>query len=153
MKIRPGDTIGYQGADYLVDQVFVYALAGRSFNLVRMNSPDGQIRFLEIQPRDAPDRIPVLGGIPNLDITTPPPNTIYHRGESYLLAFSGRATVTAPNADSATCTVWRYHAAGDLFLHILHIEEWPDGVRTLAGASAHAGMLEVRPATHTDPTA
>jgi hypothetical protein len=150
MKIRPGDTIGYQGTGFLVEQVLTYALADRSFNLVRMKSPDGQIRFLEIQPRDVLDRIPVLGGIPNLDITTPPPDTIYHRGESYLLAFSGRATVTAPNADSATCTVWRYHAAGDLYLHL---EEWPDGVRTLEGASAHAGMLEVRPATHTDHTA
>ena len=150
MKIRSGDTIGYQGTGFLVEQVLTYALADRSFNFVRMKSPDGQIRFLEIQPRDVLDRIPVLGGIPNLDITTPPPDTIYHRGESYLLTFSGRATVTAPNADSATCTVWRYHAAGDLFLHI---EECPDGVRTLAGASAHAGMLEVRPETHTDPTA
>ena len=150
MKVRPGDTIGYQGTDYLVEQVFAYALAGRGFNLVHMKSRDGQMRFLEIQPRNVLDRIPVLGSIPNLDITTPPPGTIYHRGESYLLAFSGRATVTAPNADTATCTVWRYHAAGDLFLHI---EEWPEGVRTLAGASAHAGMLEVRPATHTDHTA
>jgi hypothetical protein len=150
MKIRPGDTIGYQGADYRVEQVPAYALADRSFNLVRMKSADGQIRFLEIQPRDVLDRIPILSSIPNLDITTPPPSTIYHRGESYLLTFSGRATVTAPNADTTTCAVWRYHAAGDLFLYI---EEWPDGVRTLAGASAHAGMLEVRPATHTDPTA
>jgi hypothetical protein len=150
MKIRPGDTIGYQGTDYLVDQVLAYAFADRSFNLVRMKSSDGHIRFLEIQPRDVLDRIPVLGSIPDLDITTPPPSTIYHRGESYLLACSGRATVTAPDADTSTCTVWHYHAAGDLHLHI---EEWPDGVRTLAGASAHAGMLEVRPATHTDPTA
>ncbi len=150
IKVRPGDTIGYQGVDYLVDQVFAYALPDRSFHLVRMKSSDGRLRFVEIQPRDVLDRIPVLSIVANLDITVPPPATIYHRGESYLLAFSGRATVTAPNVDSATCTVWRYHAAGDLFLHI---EEWPDGIRTLAGASAHAGMLEVRPATHRDPTA
>jgi hypothetical protein len=150
MKIRRGDTIGYQGADYRVDQVLSYALADRSFNLVRMKTSEGQIRFLEIQPRDVLDRIPVLGSMANLDITMPPPATLYHRGESYLLTFSGRATVTAPDAPSSTCTVWRYHAAGDLYLHI---EEGPDGVRTLAGASAHAGMLEVRPATHTVPTA
>ena len=57
MKIRPGDTIGYQGTGFLVEQVLTYALADRSFNLVRMKSPDGQIRFLEIQPRDVLDRI------------------------------------------------------------------------------------------------
>lgn len=149
MKVRLGDTIGYQGIDYAVDEVFTYALADRTFNLVRMTTPD-QTRFLEIQVRDVVDRLPILSIIPNLDITTPPPDTIYYRGESFLLTFSGRATVTAQNAATATCTVWRYHAASDLFLEI---EEWPDGVRMLAGASAHAGMLEVRPATHTDQSA
>ncbi len=147
MNLSLHDIIGYQGIDHEVAGIVDYALADRVLRLVRMTGP-GHTRFLEPPTSDTADRALVLSEIDNLDITTPPPATIYHRGESYLLRVSGAATVgvagTVPKRKSGTCTLWRYRAAGGQFLQI---EEWPDGVRMLAGASVHKGMLEVRPAT------
>jgi hypothetical protein len=141
------DIIGYQGIDHVVEAIVDYALADRVLRLVHMIGP-GRARFLEPPTSDMADRLLIMSEIDNLDITTPPPATIYHRGESYLVRVSGAAKVsvagTVPNRRSGTCTLWRYHAAGDQFLQI---EQWPDGVRMLAGASVHKGMLEVRPAT------
>ena len=62
-----------------------------------------------------------------------------------LLKISGAAQVTAAGSGPAgLCTLWRYRAAGGQFLQI---EQWPDKVRMLAGASVHLDMLEIRPAT------
>ena len=146
MKLNLGDEVGYQGVDYRVEDLLVYALADRSFLLARLVG-GGQVRFLEPPISEASDRALVLAEIKGLDITAPPPATIYHRGESYLLRVSGAAKVTAANGDAQTCTLWRYHAAGDQFLQI---EQWPDRVRMFAGASVHVDMLEIRPATLKD---
>jgi hypothetical protein len=143
MKLRLGDRVGYQGVDYQVDDILTYALSDRSLHLARLVG-GGQVRFVEPVTSEAHDRALVLSAIAKLDITTPPPATIYHRGESYLLRLSGAATVTADGGGPQTCTLWRYRAAGDQFLQI---EQWPDRVRMLAGASVHLDMLEVRPAT------
>ena len=105
----------------------------------------GHVRFLEAPALDAGDRVALLAEIDGLDFTTPPPDTIYYHGESYLLRLLGAAQVTAQGAaPSGACTLWRYHATGGQFLQI---EKWPDRVRMLAGASVHVTMLEVRPAT------
>jgi Domain of unknown function (DUF4178) len=146
MKLRLGDRVGYQGIDYQVDDILVYALADRSLYLARLVGP-GQVRFLETATSDASGRVLVLTEIKGLDITTPPPATIYHRGESFLLKVSGAATVTDAGGDARICTLWRYRAAGNQFLHI---EQWPEKVRMFAGASVHANMLEIRPATDKD---
>jgi len=143
VKLHVDDRIGYQGIDYRVDGILAYAMVDRSLRLARLVAA-GDVRFLEFPTREADDRVLVLAGIAGIDITTPPPATIYHRGESYLVRFSGAATVTAADGVAQTCTLWRYRAAGDLFLQI---EQWPDRVRMLAGASVHVDMLEIRPAT------
>ncbi len=143
MNLNVNDRVGYQGVDYRVDEVLAYALADRTLVLVRL-AGGGQVRFLEPAQSDAHDRVLVLSEIANLAIATPPPTTLYHGGESYLLRLSGTARVTADHGEPRPCTLWRYRAAGDQFLQIEH---WPDRVRTLAGASVHLGMLEMRPAT------
>jgi hypothetical protein len=143
MKLRLGDRVGYQGIDYRVDDILAYALADRCFHLARLVAA-GEVRFLESPTRYADDRVLVLSEIEKLDITTPPPATIYHRGESYLLKVTGAAKVTTAGGDPRACTLWRYRASGDQFLQI---EQWPDHVRMLAGASVHLDMLEIRPAT------
>jgi len=151
MKLNPGDRVGYQGLDYQVEAILGYALADRVLSLVRMVGP-GQVRFLEPPTSDAADRVLVLTEIQGLDITTPPPATIYHHGESYLLKISGVAKVTTAAGSGPVpgfCTLWRYRAAGGRFLQI---EEWPDQVRMLAGASAHVDMLEIRSATRKNDT-
>jgi hypothetical protein len=149
MKLRLGDKVGYQGIDYRVDDILAYAVAECSLRLARLVAA-GAVRFLECPTIDIDDRVLVLAEIEGIDITTPPPATIYHRGESYLLKLSGAAKVTAAGGDRQTCALWRYRAAGDRFLQI---EQWPDRVRMLAGASVHKDMLEMRPATLKNETA
>ncbi|HEX7507963.1 MAG TPA: DUF4178 domain-containing protein [Polyangia bacterium] len=146
MKLRLGDRVGYRGVDYLVDDILTYALSDRSLHLARLVG-GGQVRFVEPAASEAHDRVLVLSAIEKLDIMTPPPATIYHRGESYLLRLSGAATVTAGGGEPQTCTLWRYRAAGD---QVLQIEQWPGRVRMLVGASVHLDMLEIRPATFKD---
>jgi hypothetical protein len=150
MKLKLGDSVGYQGIDYRVDDILTYALADRDLRLARLVAA-GQVHFLEPPTSEASGRALVLTEIEGLDITAPPPATIYHRGESYLLKISGAAQVTTAKGGSGsatgTCTLWRYRAAGDQFLQI---EQWPDHVRMFAGASVHLDMLEVRPATLKD---
>ena len=143
MKLRLGDKVGYQGIDYKVDDILAYAMAECSLRLARLVAA-GDVRFLEFPTSDVDDRVLVLAEIEGIDITAPPPATIYHRGESYLLKLSGAAQVTAAVGNPRSCTLWRYRAAGDRFLQI---EQWPDRVRMLAGASVHKDMLEMRPAT------
>ena len=147
MKLHKHDRIGYQGTDYQVEGILSYALTDRVLFLARMVGP-GQVRYLEPATSDDEDRVLVLAEIENLDITTPPPDTIYYRRESYLLKVSGAAEVREADggagAAAGTCTLWRYHAAGDQFLQI---EQWPEKVRMFAGASVHRDMLEIRPAT------
>ena len=147
MKLHKNDRIGYQGIDYRVEGILAYALADRVLCLAHLVGP-GQVRYLEPATSDDDDRVLVLAEIEKLDITTPPPDTIYYRGESYLLRLSGTAEVRGANgatdAAPGSCTLWRYRAAGDQFLQI---EQWPEKVRMFAGASVHRDMLEIRPAT------
>ena len=84
MKLNVNDRVGYQGIDYRVDDILTYALIDRSLRVARLVAA-GEVRFLESPTRYADDRALVLAEIAGIDITTPPPATIYHRGESYLL--------------------------------------------------------------------
>jgi hypothetical protein len=146
MKVNLGDSVGYQGVDYRVEDLLTYALADRSLRLARIVA-GGEVRFLESPTSEASDRALVLAEIEALDITPPPLAALYYRGESYLLKVSGTAKVTAASGEAQACALWRYRAAGDQFLQI---EQWPDRVRMFAGASVHVDMLEVRPATLKD---
>jgi len=141
------DTVDYQGSSYRVEGILDYGLGGRVLRLGRLCA-GSEVRYLEIPGGDLVDRVLLLAEIPALDITTPPPATIYHDGESFLLKLSGTAEVAVagrvPDRAPGRCTLWRYRAAGGRFLQI---EAWPDAVRMLAGASVHRSMIEIRPAT------
>jgi hypothetical protein len=145
VKLHPDDIIDYQGIAYRVEGILDYRLNDRVLRLACL-AAEGQIRFLEPEA-DLSSRVLVLAEIANLDITTPPPSTIYHQGESYLLKIAGPATVVVTGQiqgrRTGPCALWRYKAAGG---HFLQIEQWSDKVRMLAGTSVHEDMLEVRPA-------
>lgn len=145
MNLHLHDRVSYQGLDFEVAGVLDYRLADRGLRLACLHGA-GQTRFLEPPSSESADRVLFLTEIGNLDITPPPPQTLYHRGDSYLLRLSGAAEVeVAGRADgrrAGPCALWRYRAAGDQFLQI---EAWPDKMRTLAGPSVHRSMLEIRP--------
>jgi len=144
MKLSPGDFALFQAVDHRVEGVLDYALPDRTLRLASLVA-DGQRRFVE--PVVVANRVLVLSEIPPLDIDSPPPATIYYRGESYLLKLSGLATVSiagsVTNRRPGTCELWRFGAAGGKFLQI---ETWAGQVHMLAGTSVHEDMLEVRPA-------
>jgi hypothetical protein len=141
------DTVGYRGISYLVEGIVDYHLEGTALRLARLHGA-GEVRHLEISGSDLDDRVLLFAEIALLDITAPPPATIYHGGESYLLKLSGTAEVaiagSVPGCAPGGCTLWRYRAAGGRFLQI---EAWPNTVRMLEGASVHRSMIEIRPAT------
>lgn len=145
MKLNVGDIVAYQAVDHRVEGIIDYALPDRLLRLVAMVA-DRQVRFLE--PMVVADRVLLLSEIAPLDISSPPPATIDHRGESYLLKMSGEATVSiagrVAGRQAGSCRLWRFHAAGGQYLQF---EAWPDGIRMLEGTSIHKGMIEIRPAT------
>jgi hypothetical protein len=151
MHLHPRDSVDYQGVAYRVKGILDYRLHGRVLRLACL-AGDNETRYLELPGSEMADRLLILSEIGTLDITTPPPATIYHGGESFLLRFSGAASVTitggVPDRQPGTCNFWRYRAAGDRYLHI---EAWPRGVVTLEGASVHRSMIEIRPATSQTP--
>jgi len=147
MKLAPGDVVGYQASAFTVEGVLDYQLADRGLRLARLVAP-GQSRYLELGGSESADRLLLLAEIQALDITTPPPATLYHGGESFLCKLSGAAQVAITGSDPGRrpgpCSLWRYRAAGDRWLQI---ELWPDALRMLEGATVHRSMIEVRPAT------
>ncbi len=151
MRLHPYDIVAYQGIDYHVDGLVEYVLADTVLRLARMTGAD-RVLFLEPPASEMTGRVLLMTEVDDLDLTTPPPRTIYRQGESYLLQVSGdaRVAVTGEVAQRrhSTCALWRLRAAGGRYLQI---ERWPDGVRTLAGATVHQDMLEVRPVTLSTP--
>ena len=145
MKIQIKDVVSYLGIDYLVEGLISYRLAGRKLVLARL--VDGSRELWMAPPANELDERVVFFQACNLQMTTPPPANIYYKGQSYLPAFSGEAEVASsgrtPGRVSGTCPIWRYRAAGDLYIQI---ELWPDGLVVLAGPSAHQGMLQILPA-------
>ncbi len=145
MKLNLRDIVGYQGVAFVAEGLLDYRLPDRTLRLARLVGGE-RVLYLELGASAPSNRVLILADLSNLDITVPPPATIYHGGESFLLRWSGPAQVSiAGNTGerrSGPCMLWRYRAAGDRFLQI---EEWPDGIRMLEGASAHESMIEVRP--------
>ncbi len=145
MKLRARDVISYQGRDYTVEGVLTYRVGARTFKLAR--AVDGaDVRWIEPLTDDLDDRVLVLQEVADLRVGAPPPPTISYKGGSYLPRFSGTAQVSAEGTlpvGGGTCELWRYCAAGDLFLHI---EKWADREVRLAGESVHKDMVDVFPA-------
>lgn len=148
MKLKPRDVVSHQGTDYVVEGVITYRLVGVDGKVYPLGrAVDGaNVRFVEPLMDDLDDRMLFLEEIRDLDMATPPPSTISYRGKSYVPRFSGLATAdvigSVPGRAAGPCEIWRYRAAGDLFIQI---EKWPDKVIVLAGESIHKSLIEILP--------
>ena len=147
MNLHLHDIVDHLGVAYRVEGLIAYQMANQVLRLARLVS--GSVdKLLALPTSNLADRLPLLSAIPALDLAVPPPSTIYHAGESFLLKVSGSATVTiagvVPGFAPGSCELWRYRAAGDRFLQI---ESWPKAIRMFEGASVHRSMLDIRPAT------
>jgi hypothetical protein len=146
MKLRPRDVISYQGRDFLVEGILTYKLAGKSHSLARAVDDD-RVVWIEPLTDDLDDRLLFFREVNDLPYGTPPPPTLSYKGSSYVPRFSGSALVTVDGvvADRAPgpVEVWRYRAAGDVFLQI---EKWSGRAVALLGESVHKDMVTVFPA-------
>lgn len=146
MKLRLRDIFSYQGKDSVVEGILTYRLGGKVLRLARV--VDGAtVHWVEPLTDDSDDRILLFKEVSGLDLSVPPPSSISYQGKSYLPKLSGPATVEVAGKVSdrtaGACEVWRYRAAGDVFLQI---ERWGDRTVTLAGESVHKNMVDVLPA-------
>jgi hypothetical protein len=146
MKLRLRDIVSYQGKDYVTEGLLTYRLGGKVLRLARV--VDGAtVRWVEPLADDSDDRLLILDEVTGLDISAPPPSSISYQGKTYLPKLSGQATVEVagkiPDRLAGSCEVWRYRAAGDVFLQI---ERWSDRTVTLAGESVHKDMVDILPA-------
>ena len=151
MKLRPRDVISYQGQDFVVEGVLTYKLAGKTYPLARAVDGD-EVRLIEPLMDDLDDRMLFFREVTDLRVGTPPPPTISYKGGSYVPRLSGTATVDVdgevPDRAAGSCEIWRYRAAGDVFLQI---EKWPGRTVTLPGESVHKDMVESSPHPDTEP--
>ena len=143
--LKSRDVLSYLGRDYIVEGVLTYKLGGKVYPLAR--AVDGDV-VLWVEPLmdDLDDRMLLLTEVRDLDIATPPPQSIAYRNSAFVPRWSGRATVEiagqVPGQVAGAREVWRYRAAGDLFLQI---EARPEGTVALFGESVHKGMIDVLP--------
>jgi hypothetical protein len=141
--LKPRDVLSYLGRDYVIEGVVVYKVNGKTYPLAR--AVDGDV-VLWVEPLmdDMDDRLLLLTEVRDLDIGTPPPASISYRQCVFVPRWSGRAAVEITGQVSGQAAgsrdVWRYRAAGDLFLQI---EARSTGTVVLYGESVHKGMIDV----------
>jgi Domain of unknown function (DUF4178) len=146
MKIQVRDAVSYAGRDYLVEGVVSYELGGKTWQLAR--AVDGEaVLWIEPLRDDHDDRLLVMREIRDLEMTVPPPAAIVYRDLTYVQRLGARVNVEvsgkAPDRAGGYVQLWRYRAAGDLYLQI---EESLGRVSMLAGESVHRGMIDILPA-------
>ena len=145
MKMQVRDAVSYAGRDYVVEGVLDYEAGGQTWQLARAVDGDA-VLWIEPLRDDSDDRLLVLREIRDLEIAVPPPESISYHDLMYVQRLSGRATIEiagrVPERAAGSADVWRYRAAGDLFLQI---EEGGGRVFMLAGESVHRGMIDVLP--------
>ena len=145
MKIQVNDVVSYAGRDYIVEGLVSYESGGDSWQLAR--AVDGAtVLWVEPPHVDTEERLLVLREIRDLEMSVPPPESISYHDLTYVRRLTGRATVElagqVPDRSGGSVQLWRYRAAGDLFLQI---EEGGGRVFMLAGESVHRGMIDVLP--------
>ncbi len=155
MKIRVKDILSFAGRDYIVEGTVSYQMNGKGSVFAR--AVDGDAELLIETPRDdggdaagataaVGDRLLVLREIRDLEINVPPPESIAYHDVTYVRRLTGRASVEiagdVPDRSPGPTEIWRYRAAGDLFLQI---EQSGGRVFMMAGESVHRGMLDVLP--------
>jgi hypothetical protein len=150
MKIHVKDIISFAGRDYVVEGAASYHLNGKTFVFAR--AVDGDAEFWIESPRDdtgeaVGDRLLVLREVRDLELDVPPPESISYHDLTYIRRLAGRANVEVTGEvgerPTGATEIWRYRAAGDLYLQI---EQAGGRVLMLAGESVHRGMLDVLPA-------
>jgi hypothetical protein len=146
MKLRPHDVISHQGRDFIVEGILSYKLGGKTYRLARAVDGD-DVLWVEPLMDALDDRVLFFREVKDLPLTTPPPPTISYKGTSYVPRLSGNAAVdvegSMPDRTAGPCELWRYRAAGDIFVQI---EKWPSRTVILAGESVHKDMVQVFPA-------
>jgi hypothetical protein len=145
MKIQVRDVVSYAGRDYVVEGVLNYDAGGEHWQLAR--AVDGEtVLWVEPLRNEADDRLLVLREIRDLEMSVPPPSAISYHDLAYVQRVATRVNVgvtgKVPDHASGSVMLWRYRAAGDLFLQI---EEGSGRVSMLAGESVHHGMIEILP--------
>lgn len=144
--IKPHDVLSYLGRDYMVEGVLTYKFGARTTRLARV--VDGEvIMWVEPHTDEMDDRLLLLAEVQDLHVATPPPPSISYRNNTFVPRLSGLATIEVagkvPGRAPGSFDVWRYRAAGDLYLQI---ESVPGGGRVvLFGESVHQGMIDVLP--------
>jgi hypothetical protein len=146
MSIKVRDIVSFAGRDYVVEGTASYLINGRTTVLAR--AVDGEV-VLWVESPHAPgagDRVMVLREVRDLELAVPPPESISYHDLTYVQRLVGRAQVeiagTVPERTAGTVELWRYRAAGDLYLQI---EGGVDRVFMLSGESVHQGMIEILP--------
>lgn len=147
MSIHIRDVLSFHGRDYLVEGTVLYRLGGKTSQLVR--AVDGSTVVWVETPDDgavAPDRLMVLREIRDLDLEVPPPECIDYHRQSYVQRLATRATIeidgVVPEHTTGPLQVWRYRAAGDLYLQI---EDGSGRVFMMAGEAVPRGIIEHLP--------
>jgi hypothetical protein len=145
MKIQVRDAVSYAGRDYIVEGVVTYEAGGKSWQLARAVDGDA-VLWIEPLRDEADDRLLVLREIRDLEMSVPPPTAIAYHDLTYVQRMATRVAITVtgqvPERANGNVMVWRYRAAGDLFIQI---EEAPGRIAMLAGESVHKGMIEILP--------
>jgi len=145
MKLSIRDVVAHQGRDWIVEGIAAFKVAGNVYPLARV--VDGQdVRYVEPLLNDIDDRVLMLEAINDLQVSAPPPDSLSYKGQSFLPRAAGAAVVAVegkmPDRKTGECQLWRYRAAGDLFIQI---EQWDGKLIVLAGESVHKGMVDVLP--------
>ena len=144
-KIHVRDVVSFFGRDYLVEGVIGYNVNAKRFQLARAVDGDA-VLWVEPLRDDGDDRLMVFKEVRDLEMAIPPPATILYNGATYLQRLTGKSTLevagSIPERSAGTVQLWRYHAAGDL---ALHIESSGAGTWTAAGESVHRGMIDILP--------
>jgi hypothetical protein len=142
-NIKPRDVISYLGRDYLVEGVLRYKLNGKALSLAKAVDGD-TVLWVEPTVDAIDDRLLLMTEALDLDVVAPPPPTISYRKSAFLPRLAGTATVevegAVPERTAGTFELWRYRAAGDLFLQI---EARPSGTIILFGEAVHTSMVDL----------